>query len=135
MNNNDIITNLRKTLDSIYENFHSRIDENAWKDAVKPAYEADNIEASIIVIDFLQSHRYMPASCFHILCNTIDLKSFPSRMANIFTEKIVEQFFEATVNRSAIGYEHMPEGCTEEQIQEIVETSKQVRELAENSQP
>lgn len=135
MNNNDIITNLRKTLDSIYENFHSRIDENAWKDAVKPAYEADNIEASIIVIDFLQSHRYMPASCFHILCNTIDLKSFPSRMANIFTEKIVEQFFEATVNRSSIGYEHMPEGCTEEQIQEIVETSKQVRELAENSQP
>ena len=71
MNNNDKIINLRKSLDSIYEDFSKRIDENAWKDVVKPAYETDKTETSIIVIDFLQSHRYMPASCFKMLCNTI----------------------------------------------------------------
>ena len=36
MNNNDKIINLRKSLDSIYEDFSKRIDENAWKDVVKP---------------------------------------------------------------------------------------------------
>lgn len=135
MNNNDKIINLRKSLDSIYEDFSKRIDENAWKDVVKPAYETDKTETSIIVIDFLQSHRYMPASCFKMLCNTINLKEFPSEMANIFTEKILKQFFEDTVNRSPIGYEHIPLDCTEEQIRKIVDTSRQLRNLTEKSQP
>ena len=134
MNNTEAIKNLKKSLDSIYENFRTRIDENAWKTVIKPAYEADKTETSIIVTDFLQTHSYMPVSCLHSICDAIDLKNSPAQMANIFGVKTIERLFENMTVRSPINYDYIPDSCDENQIKSIVDTAREVRKLVNNSQ-
>ncbi len=60
---NEMIVELKKTLNRIYDRFEQRMDRHCWKNAVKDATEKAPDEALKTAAEFIMKHPHIPASC------------------------------------------------------------------------
>ncbi len=117
MNNN--ITELKRKLERIYNDWELRCNPSQWNDVVEEAYRADPDAAAVTIIDFLQLHSHIPSVVVRGILKITQVWNHPAKMTEIYSLKVMSQLYHIMVNHDPVDYTHLPEGCTDERIDEI----------------
>lgn len=131
---NQAITDLKKSLESVYSNLRERTDIKAWKSLIDPAFQIDPVQTSILVVDFLQLHRYMPSACVRAVVESIDLANHPSDMADVFSADIINRILDDMSAKDVISYDHISSEYTDNQVKDIVNIARDVRSRIDHLQ-
>lgn len=124
---NQAITDLKKSLESVYSNLRERTDIKAWKNLIDPAFAIDPVQTSILVVDFLQLHRYMPSACVRAIVESIDLTNHPADMADVFSADIINRILDDMSSGDVVSYDHISSEYTDNQVKDIVNIAGEVR--------
>lgn len=125
MDTNGILNKLKKILDDIYSDFRSRIDADAWKNAIAGSYRENPEKTAVVVTDFMLSHRYVPAKVWRTVFYAIELREQPVKLSNIYSRATVNDILDRMSGTDALRYGYIPANVSEETIRYLMDTAQE----------
>lgn len=127
MSDQQIRDGLNKTLEQYYRNLGARIDVGIWNSLISDAYQTDPFVTVITVLEFLQTHCYMPRDVLKTIYEAIDLKNHPAQAAAVLGTGAVFRHFKELQKEPALTFGKLPGNFTEDDVAEVVDSAREFR--------
>ena len=134
MYNDEIRDKLNNTLEKYYKNLRARIETDAWVSLIEDAFRLDRLTTVLTVLEFLQSHCYMPRDVLKAIMEVIDLKNHPAEAAAVLGSGAVSRHFEELRKEPALTFSKLPGYFTEDDVAEVVDSSREFRKYLNKGQ-
>ena len=134
MTNDQIRETLNKTLEKYYRNLRARIETDAWVSLIEDAYRANPLATAVTVLEFLQSHCYMPRDVLKAIYDVIELKNHPGEPAAILGSGAVSRHFEELRKEPALTFSKLPGYFTEDDVAEVVDCAREFKKYLDRGQ-
>lgn len=117
---NPNVTELKKKLEKIYKTLKSRTNEKLWHDAVSEAMENDSSAAMAAVVDFVQSHEYIPSDVLKTVIKDADIHNHPAQLADVYSIDVLHNIYRRSIKPDNVNYSKLPEEMTDDEIGELI---------------
>ena len=130
----EIIVELKKKLNNIYEKFEQRMDRNKWKNAVKNTAEQDRDEILKTAAEFVISHPHIPSSCVRSLLLAAGLRNRPALLSEMYSESIVRDLLEKMTGTDPVRYRLIRPDLPEKELGGFVDAVREAELHLEKKQ-
>lgn len=118
---NEMIVELKKTLNRIYDRFEQRMDRHCWKNAVKDAAEKAPDEALKTAAEFIMKHPHIPASCVRSAFLAADLRNRPAMLSELYSEAVVRGLIKRMTAEDPVRYHLIRPDLPEKELDEFID--------------
>ncbi len=131
---NPNITELKRKLEKIYKTISTRINEKIWHDAVTMAYKNDSEAAMTAVVDFLQTHEYIPSDIQKTVIRDADIQNHPAFLAEIYGIDVLHGIYRRSIKADALNYSKLPDDISDEDTEKLIAMKTEAEKYIERGQ-